>query len=106
MTVGTEGMMTYLTAMAVALALAMGASGALADSQLENDPARAAQIARDLQYKNMVGAVGEQISSLSAAEDGAVWALTGGGKLMHCLFDKARERVRCYDRDGAAKADY
>lgn len=77
-----------------------------AAEQLETDPARAAQVSRDLQFKNAVGNVGNRISSMSASDEGSLWAVTSNGKLLHCLFDKTRERVRCYDRDGLATADY
>lgn len=83
--------------------LGLGGPALAESSQIDSDAARAAQVARDLQYKNITV---NQIAALSATDDGAVWAITSGGTLLHCLFDRPQQRVRCYDRDGPAKPVY
>lgn len=82
---------------------ALAAGNSPSANPAQTDAARAEQVARDLQYKSIIV---NQISALSATDDGAVWAVTSGGTLLHCLFDKAQERVRCYDRNGPAKPEY
>ncbi|MDA5195101.1 hypothetical protein [Govanella unica] len=99
----TERFGRRLLGAVMALAVLSGSAAGAAETQLGNDADRMAQVTRDLQYKSVVG---NQISVLSASDDGAVWAVTSAGTLMHCLFDKTQQRVRCYDREGPSKTQY
>ncbi len=44
------------------------------------------------------------IQSISAAEDGAAWALSTDGTLLHCRFEDSK--VKCFDRRGPARSEY
>lgn len=82
------------------------AAGAQVCAEQIDEEARKAQISRDLQFKSMVGNVSNQISQMTASDDGSLWAITSSGKLLHCIFEKQVQKVRCFDRDGPSSADY
>lgn len=47
-----------------------------------------------------------RIENLAAGQDGSAWATTTDGRLMHCRFDGANKRVRCFDRQGETSTAY
>lgn len=47
-----------------------------------------------------------RIENLAAGQDGAAWATTTDGRLLHCRFDGNNKRVRCFDRQGETSTAY
>ncbi|HEY8352462.1 MAG TPA: hypothetical protein VIK87_07945 [Sphingomonadales bacterium] len=78
---------------------ALGAGGVLGSLGASSAGARAARA--DLPMVNVT-----RIENLAAGQDGAAWATTTDGRLLHCRFDGNNKRVRCFDRQGETSTAY